>query len=81
MVSDNGPQFISQEMKEFSEKYGFRHITSLHYPQANGLAERTVNTAKSLLANVPDHRATPMPRCSCRIVDGEKNMDRHFPGE
>ena len=81
MVSDNGPQFSSQEMKEFSEKYGFRHITTgPHYPQPN---ERTIKTVKSLLENAPDHykvllsyRATPMPWCSlmqsCRIVDGDK---------
>ena len=37
-------------MKEFSETYGFWHITtSPHYPQAIGLAERTVKTVKSLL--------------------------------
>ena len=71
MVSDNGPQFSSQEMKEFSESYGFRHIkTSPHYPQANGLAERTVKTVKSLLEHSTDphkallsYRATPMPWC------------------
>ena len=33
MVTDNGPQFSSNEMKEFSDSYGFRHITtSPHYP-------------------------------------------------
>ena len=31
MVSNNGPQFSLQEMKDFSENYGFRHIkTSTH---------------------------------------------------
>ena len=72
MVSDNGPQFSSQDMKEFSETYGFRHITtSPHYPQANGLAERTVKMVKSLLENSSDpykallsYRATPMPWCA-----------------
>ena len=55
MVSDIGPQFSSQDMKEFSETYGFRHITtSPHYPQANVLAEKTIKTVKSLLENSSD---------------------------
>ena len=47
IVSDNGPQFSSQEMKEFSETYGFRHITTS--PQANGLVERTVKRSNVCL--------------------------------
>ena len=42
VISDNGPQYISQEMKTFTDTYGFKHTTSIpYYPQGNGLAERT----------------------------------------
>ena len=41
MVTDNGPQVASIEMKEFLDSYGFQHITiGPHYLQANGLAEQ-----------------------------------------
>jgi len=72
MISDNGPQFNSQEMKEFSQTYRFQHITtSPYYPQASGLAESTVRTVKNLLGHASDpyrtllsYRATPMPWCT-----------------
>lgn len=47
LISDNGPQFSSAEMKEFAEAYGFRHITkSPYYSQANGQAEHTYVLSK-----------------------------------
>ena len=69
--SDNGPQYISQEMTEFSREYGFKQLTSSpHYPRSNGLAERTVQTMKLMLEKSTDpymallsHRGTPLQWC------------------
>ena len=71
LVTDNGPQYASQEMTQFSSTYGFNHITSSpHYHQSNGLAKRTVKTIKRMLTTSPDvnlallsYRATPLPWC------------------
>ena len=68
-MSDIGPHFDSSVMKEFANTYGFQHITSSpHYPQSNGLAERTVKTMKGLLKHTTDphlallsYRSTLLP--------------------
>lgn len=50
VVSDNGQQYKSGEFKVFAKLWEFKHITSSpHFPQSNGLAEKTVHTAKLLM--------------------------------
>ena len=47
--SDNGPQYTSDEYKKFSEEWGFKHVTtSPYHPQANGLAEKSVQIIKRI---------------------------------
>jgi transposase InsO family protein len=48
IISDNGPQFIAQEFKEFVRISGMSHVrTSPHYPQSNGKFERFNRTMKT----------------------------------
>lgn len=50
LVSDNGPQLVSEEFKKFMEENGIQHIKSAPYhPATNGLAERFVQTMKQAL--------------------------------
>ncbi|CAM5076807.1 unnamed protein product [Natator depressus] len=50
LMSDNGPQFISQEFQNFMKANRIHHITSAqYYPSINGLAERFVQTMKQAL--------------------------------
>lgn len=45
LVSDNGPQFISEEFGLFLKQNGVKHIKSSPYhPASNGQAERFVRT-------------------------------------
>ncbi len=79
LVSDNGPQYASYEMVEFAESYGFRHITSSpHYPQANGMAERTVKTVKGLLPTDPYMALLSYTLPWCQLRPAELLMGRRI---
>ena len=48
IISDNGPQFIAKEFKEFIRTAGMTHVRiSPHYPQSNGKIERWHKTLKN----------------------------------
>ena len=50
VVSDNGPQFVSEELDVFLRKNGVKHIRcSPYHPASNGAAERLVQTVKRAL--------------------------------
>ena len=48
IISDNGPQFIAKDFKEFIRVAGMTHVrTAPFYPQSNGKLERYHKTIKS----------------------------------
>jgi transposase InsO family protein len=48
IISDNGPQFLARDFKEFIRVTGMTHVrTSPYYPQSNGKLERYNRTVKS----------------------------------
>src|ERR1700682_5103901 len=47
IISDNGPQFLAKDFKEFIRSAGMTHVkTSPYYPQSNGKIERWHKTLK-----------------------------------
>jgi hypothetical protein len=66
LVSDNGPQLVSEEFEIFLKRNGVKHTLSpTYHPASNGLAERNVQTFKQMLkksnANLPlKHRVSDL---------------------
>jgi len=55
LISDNAPQYSSLAFNEFSNNYNFVHTTyNPKCPQANGEAERAIQTIESLLKKAQD---------------------------
>ena len=56
IITDNGPQFIAKNFKEFIRVAGMTHVrTSPYYPQSNGKIERWHGSLKQecIRPNVP----------------------------
>ena len=67
ITTNNGPQFSSDEFRQFINDYTFQHVTSSPgFPQSNGQAERAVQIAKKILVQddpslgLMTYRATPV---------------------
>ena len=58
VISDNGPCYSSHKFADFAKEWDFSHITSSpHFPQTNGLAEKSVQTIKGMfLKGKADHK-------------------------
>ncbi|XP_064116649.1 uncharacterized protein K02A2.6-like [Macrobrachium nipponense] len=71
LISDNGPQFVNENFKQFATDYDFEHRTSSPtHAQSNGMVESAVKTSKRLIRKavesnknpyltILDHRNTP----------------------
>ncbi len=68
VISDNGPQFISKDFKEFIRISGMTHVkTSPYYPQSNGKLERYHKTIKGTCIRV----RTPLSLQDARDIVGD----------
>lgn len=67
LISDNGPQFIAKEFKEFIRISGMDHIRiSPYYPQSNGKIERWHQSLK---------RECIRTKCPLSLKDGRRIVD------
>ena len=59
VISDNGPQFASALFEKFSKDFEFKNTTSSPRYPSNELAERTVQTIKSILKKSLQDKSDP----------------------
>ena len=69
IISDNGPQFLAKDFKEFVRQYGLTHVrTSPYYPQSNGKLERWHGSLKSECIR---------PRCPATREEAQKRIEKY----
>jgi len=67
VISDNGPQFVARDFKQFIRISGMAHVrTSPYYPQSNGKIERWHGSLKAEAIR----RQTPLSLADARRVVG-----------
>lgn len=69
IISDNGPQFIARDFKEFIRLTGMTHVrTSPFYPQSNGKIERWHGSLK---------RECIRPVCPVNVDDARRRVEAY----
>ena len=69
IISDNGPQFIARDFKEFIRLMGMTHVrTSPYYPQSNGKLERWHGSLK---------RECIRPACPATAEEARRRMSAY----
>jgi putative transposase len=80
IISDNGPQFIARDFKEFIRICGMTHVrTSPYYPQSNGKIERWHKTLKGDAIR-PRDPAGP-GRCPTHRLEVHRRIQRRPPAQ
>jgi transposase InsO family protein len=75
IISDNGPQFISRDFKEFIRVSGMTHVkTSPYYPQSNGKLERYHKTIKGTCIRV--HTPLTLKNACSLVADFVKHYNK-----
>ena len=79
IISDNGPQFIARDFKEYIRIAGMTHVrTSPYYPQSNGKLERLNKTVKSEAIRVSNPATLDEARVVvAKFVDHYNNVRPH----
>jgi transposase InsO family protein len=79
IISDNGPQFIARDFKEFIRISGMTHVrTSPSYPQSNGKIERWHQSVKGECIRSdrrPAHPGQLLPALQQRSVRNDRRPD------
>jgi putative transposase len=69
IISDNGPQFIARDFKEFIRLTGVTHVrTSPYYPQSNGRPERWHGSLK---------RECVRPGAAASVMEAERRISSY----
>ena len=60
VFSDRAPQYTSPSFKSFAREWDFQHdYSSPHFPQSNGLVERSIQTVKRSMKKAREAKSDP----------------------